>query len=126
MVAPATPLLPASAAATPSISPLPNASGFFEDRRASLYDINAAGAPPMPGMAPSTTPITLPLTIVRKHFFTSSKDAPTPESSLLMAVEDFMKKKLTISGRAKSPIKTGINVKPLIKLTCPKTNLSVP
>ena len=35
MVAPATPLFPASAAATPSISPLPKFSGFFEVRRAS-------------------------------------------------------------------------------------------
>jgi len=34
-VAPATPLLPASAAATPSISPFPKLSAFFEVRFAS-------------------------------------------------------------------------------------------
>ena len=36
MVAPATPLLPASAAATPSSSPLPKFSGFRDVRLASL------------------------------------------------------------------------------------------
>ena len=65
-VAPQVPLFPASDAATPSISPLPKFSGFFEVRWASLYDRKADGAPPMPGMAPSTTPITLPRKMLLK------------------------------------------------------------
>jgi len=48
MVAPATPLFPASAAATPSISPLPKFSGF--SKYAALQNRQKADGSTIPGM----------------------------------------------------------------------------
>src|SRR3954447_9579179 len=56
-----TTLFAVSGAATPSGEPCPNSSGYFDQRLASEYDMNAATVPPAPGVTPSTVPITEPI-----------------------------------------------------------------
>ena len=57
-------LLAASAPAIPSIEPLPNSSGFFENRFASEYPIKDATVPPSAGRTPINDPIPDDLKIV--------------------------------------------------------------
>ena len=56
-----TTLLAASGAATPSGEPLPNSSGCFDQRLASVYAMNAATVPPAPGVTPSKVPMAAPM-----------------------------------------------------------------
>ena len=61
-------LFAASAPAIPSIDPLPNSSGFFENLLASEYPIKDATVPPSAGKTPMNDPIPLDLRIVFQVF----------------------------------------------------------
>ncbi len=63
---PVTTLFAHSGAATPSTEPLPNSSGCFDQRFASLYERKAAIVPPAPGVTPSKVPIAAPIACGRK------------------------------------------------------------
>ena len=53
-------LLADSGAATPSMAPLPNFSGFLEIRFSREYDVKLASTWPPPGSTPSSEPIVVP------------------------------------------------------------------
>src|SRR5690554_4035068 len=103
-VAPATPLLPASAAATPSTSPLPKLSFLGDVRLASLYEINAADVAPVPGIAPIIPPIMLPRIMVFRDALNSFQVRAAPVTAVRMCGATLDVQKSITSGIANSPI----------------------
>ena len=77
-VGPFTALLAASAAATPSSSPLPKRSGCLDAFFAAAQPVKAATTWPTPGIMPITVPIAVERTMVRKHRLRSASVRRSP------------------------------------------------
>ena len=127
IVPPVVPLFAVSGATTPSGSPLPKFSGFFELFFTTPYESQVAPSAPTPGTAPIKAP-KKPPTVQARHLF---KKSNVEGNSILNLVAtswevDFIKDKSEITtANPNKPTKAAAKGTPDSKSIDPKVNLSI-